>query len=610
MDPPPVAEIWRTLKRGWRTMLLVELSCTVMATSLLAPLVAGLIQLAVSLSGESALSDAAIAGYVLSPAGALASLVVGAVVVVFQLIGYAAMLVAARAYVRGDSSHVLEVFYCLMLALPVMWRLAWRFLLRVGLWLLPFAGVVALIHYCLLSEKDINYYLAERPPEFWVASGLAGTVVVVCLFTLIRLTLVWVHALPLVLFRRLPPAEAIRLSRLHSVGQRHWLFRGLSIWAIAMPIAGSILNAPWTSLSLWAARNLVGHLDWLLAAMGGCFALSIATAWLVKTAGFSLLAIHNMMLYTSSGLDDGQIHGKRIERRIGRHGRLAVAGALFFGAGAVVLASEWMESLHHDGPAVIIAHRGASFAAPENTLAAVKAAMEAGADWVEIDVQESADGTVMVFHDRDFSRMRGPAKGISLMHDDEIGRIDIGSWKGSEFAAERTPRLAEVLSLCKGRAGVLIELKYYGHQQKLEQRVVDVVEAAGMSDQVMVMSLDYRGLSRLHALRPQWKVGLLSSVRLGNLAKLDLDFLGLNARTTSRRQIEEARQQGLQTFVWTVNDPLDISVMLGRGVDGVITDDPALARSVRQTRAESGFGENLLLDLAAMLGRKPASYHQ
>jgi glycerophosphoryl diester phosphodiesterase len=157
---------------------------------------------------------------------------------------------------------------------------------------------------------------------------------------------------------------------------------------------------------------------------------------------------------------------------------------------------------------------------------------------------------------------------------------------------------------------VLIELKYYGHSQRLEERVVGLVEAAGMADQVMVMSLSHEGVRKIRQLRPDWKVGLLSSVAVGNVTKLDLDFLGLNARTTSRKLVRQAHKRGVQVHVWTVNDPVDMSTMLGRGVDGLITDHPALAREVLEERADASIGEKLLIDLAGVLGKKPPTPQQ
>jgi len=119
------------------------------------------------------------------------------------------------------------------------------------------------------------------------------------------------------------------------------------------------------------------------------------------------------------------------------------------------------------------------------------------------------------------------------------------------------------------------------------------------------MSLSHEGVRKIRKLRPSWKAGLLSTVAIGNVTKLNLNFLGLNARTTSARLIREAGERGIKIDVWTVNDPVDMAVMLGRGVDGLITDNPALAREVMEKRARASFGERMLFDLAAVLRRKP-----
>ena len=586
-------------------MLAVYLIFTLIAATLTAPLATTIIQVAVSFSGETALSDTEIATRIFSPAGALAALLIGALVLTLQLLGYAALLIPARSLLGGGTCDVASVFPRLFPALPCLLRLSLRFLLWLAVASLPFAGLIALIYHFLLGGHDINFYLAEKPPVFLIAVSLAVVVMSFHLLAMARIATGWVHALPLAIFHREKPDAAIRISRETAVGERKIVFYGLVAWGVFTPLASSLLTAPWSSTAMWAAGHLQDRLEWLVAVLGLCFAMAMITGWLVGFMGMSLLALHNMRIYQESGLDHEAASNAQPARHFQLPPSAAIAAGLVVCAGTVFLSHRWLDSLHDEREAVVIAHRGASAIAPENTLAAVRAAIDAGADWVEIDVQESADGTVMVFHDSDFKRMGGPAKGIWQLRDAEIAGIDIGSWKSPVFAAERPPSLAEVLTLCKDRCGVLIELKYYGHQQQLEERVVQLVEAANMQDQVMVMSLSQPGIRKIRELRPQWKVGLLSSVSLGNVTKLKLDFLGLNARNTSRKLVAEAHRRNIDIHVWTVNSPVDMANMLARGVDGLITDDPKLAREVLAERAEATFGEKLLLDLAAVLGKKP-----
>jgi len=605
--PMALREILAAFRRGWGTLAVVSLAVVAVTVAVVGPLGALMLQAVVSWSGEEALSDTAIADFVLSPLGAVLGVGMAGVWTAIQLLGYSAQLVPARALLSGAEARWLEVPKLLGPALPRLLRVSLRFVLWLGVWSVPFLAMDAVIFAGLLGENDINYYLAERPREFWWAVGLAVTVGLAHAVAVARLATGWVHVLPLILFRGASPGAALRLSARAAVGQRKWIFGGLVLWVLGTPLVGSVLTLPWSTFALWAAEQWQRQPSVLVVALGLALSLSLLTQWIVSTVGGSLIVLHHMRLYRLAGLEEASPRGRAAGHASFAGWMPAAAGGIGLCAVSGWLSFQWLESLHTEHPAVVIAHRGASAVAPENTLAAVRAAVEAGADWVEVDVQESADGTVFVFHDRDFKRFRGPGRSIPELRDAEIDSIDIGSWKSPDFAAERAPRLADVLALCKGRSGVLIELKYYGPAQRLEERVIGEVEAAGMADHVMIMSLNHAGVRVVRRLRPQWKVGLLSTVALGDLTRLDVDFLGLNARTVTRSLLESAGRRGLKVHVWTVNDPLDMAAQLGRGVDGLITDDPALAREVLMERAEATFPEKLLLTVAGLTGRKPPS---
>jgi glycerophosphoryl diester phosphodiesterase len=130
-----------------------------------------------------------------------------------------------------------------------------------------------------------------------------------------------------------------------------------------------------------------------------------------------------------------------------------------------------------------------------------------------------------------------------------------------------------------------------------------------MTGQVMFMSLSYDGIQVLRRLRPDWKVGLLSSVAVGNLANLDVDFLALNGRAASRHMIRQAHKRGKEVMVWTVNDTVAMASMIGRGADGLITDEPALAREVLEKFRQLEPSQRVLLQLADFFDR-PGLYKE
>ena len=250
----------------------------------------------------------------------------------------------------------------------------------------------------------------------------------------------------------------------------------------------------------------------------------------------------------------------------------------------------------------IIAHRGGALHYPENTAAAIEHGIEAGADWIEIDVQETADGEVAVIHDSDFMKVAGVELKIWDTTLADLAEIDIGERFNPAFARERTPLLRDVLEQTRDRSKLLIELKYYGHDVALEQKVVDLVEAAGMADQIAVMSLKYPAVQKMRALRPDWRAGVLAATAIGDLVGLEGDFVAVSTVTATPRRIREADDADKAIYAWTVNDALGMSRMISRGVDGLITDDPATARKVLEVRAQLSAPERLLLSLADIIG--------
>jgi len=193
---------------------------------------------------------------------------------------------------------------------------------------------------------------------------------------------------------------------------------------------------------------------------------------------------------------------------------------------------------------------------------------------------------VIVEHDRDFMRAAGARLEVWQATNDDLGDLDIGSSFAPEFSDQRVPTLRQVLELAKGRAGVFIELKYYGRTVELEEKVVELVEETGTASEVVIMSLNYDGLRKTAALRPDWTYGLLNAVAIGDLTRLDVDFLALTANATSLSMIRQTHKRDMKIYAWTIDDPVQMWVMMSRGVDGIITDRVALAHQIRELRAE------------------------
>jgi glycerophosphoryl diester phosphodiesterase len=235
-------------------------------------------------------------------------------------------------------------------------------------------------------------------------------------------------------------------------------------------------------------------------------------------------------------------------------------------------------------------------------MAAFERAIADGADWIELDVQENADGVVIVQHDSDFMRAAGVPLEVWRATAEDLADLDIGSSFAPEYSNQRVPTLREILELAKGKIGVVIELKYYGHNINLEQKVIDLVEETGMTSDIVIMSLDYDGIRRTAALRPDWTYGLLNAVAIGDLTNLDVDFLALTGKSTTASMVRHAHRNDMMIYPWTVNDPVQMWVMMGRGTDAIITDRVALANRIKEIRSDVTPVGRLIIGIAGELG--------
>lgn len=595
------------LGANWRPFLAIHLAVTLLIFVVLAPLATVLLRTAVSLSGDAALSDQDILFFVLSPGGFVAFLVLVSIFSIIVFLEYAALIMTAWLVEKGKAVPVTGVLKYLAGQAGRLFGLAFWILLRVLLYSAPFAALLAGIYLVLLSDFDINFYLSQKPGEWYAALALAGVVALGWGVLMLYLASGWIFSLPLLLLGDGRPGKAIAASVEACRGQRTDVLRSVLLW-LALSVGLGLLAALVSWLLAWLLLpSDAGSINTLLLALGFLSLIGFLESFLVSFISTSVLSLMILKLFRAYGLwrlADLDVYTKVRAASSIRLSRGAIAGTL---AGGVLLAAVLvvglLNSLDLESETRVMAHRGASGAFPENTLAAIQGAIDSGADWVEIDVQEAADGEIVVIHDSDLKRVGSSPLVVAESTVTELKWIDIGSWFDLAFSDERVPTLREVLERCQGRIGVNIELKYYGSEQRLEQSVAELVDAFGMAEDVIAMSLSRDGARAMKRLRPEWKVGLLSSVAVGDLAKLDVDFLALNARFATRQLVRHMHKQGKEVFVWTVNDPLGISTMASRGVDAIITDEPALAVSLLRERSQLDPHERMLLALAELFDK-------
>ena len=239
----------------------------------------------------------------------------------------------------------------------------------------------------------------------------------------------------------------------------------------------------------------------------------------------------------------------------------------------------------------VVAHRGASGDAPENTLAAAVEALAQRADSIEVDVRRTADGHLVLLHDATLARTTDvervfPARALAPVGSftlEELKRLDAGSWFGPEFAGERIPTFAEFVDRVGGRAGLLVELKDPASYPGIEKEVA--AELGAPRPGVVVQSFDHEAMGRFAEVAPDVPAGWLfdsrpTDARLDEAASAGVTQVNPSFRVTDAALVDAVAARGMETGVYTVNEEADMRRMLDAGVDRIITDRPGVLRGV------------------------------
>lgn len=246
-----------------------------------------------------------------------------------------------------------------------------------------------------------------------------------------------------------------------------------------------------------------------------------------------------------------------------------------------------------------LAHRGLSFTVPENTLAAFRLAIQVGSDGAECDVHRTADGVLILSHDKNAKRTMGRDLDITKTPYEELQNLEAGAWKGKHFAGEKVPTLEEYLLLFKGSGCTpVIEIKQAG----TEKDIVELLRKVDMISDVIIVSFMSASLAEIRKLEPKlafahifsWKIEGSAEDQAESLAtrlieaadKVGTKTVSLNRHMVSKKLVDLLHEKGYFIWVWTVNDVPGMNRYLDWGLDSVTSDRPDVLAEVIKKRAK------------------------
>ncbi|KNF09491.1 glycerophosphoryl diester phosphodiesterase [Gottschalkia purinilytica] len=229
---------------------------------------------------------------------------------------------------------------------------------------------------------------------------------------------------------------------------------------------------------------------------------------------------------------------------------------------------------------LIIAHRGASAYAPENTISSFKKAIEMKSDGIELDVQMTKDNEIVVCHDEMLNRTTNGVGYIKDLTLKEIKALDAGSWYNEKYKGEKIPTLEEVFEIVKDKNILInIELKnIFIHYDGLEEKVVDLIQKKELTDNVIISSFNYPSLIEIKKINRKIKVAPLYMFKFDDLLvhakRINSSGISMISMLIDDKFINDCKDNGFNTYFFTINDRCEMMRVLKKGVSGILTDYP------------------------------------
>ncbi|MCP3741873.1 glycerophosphodiester phosphodiesterase [Rossellomorea sp. BNER] len=231
-----------------------------------------------------------------------------------------------------------------------------------------------------------------------------------------------------------------------------------------------------------------------------------------------------------------------------------------------------------------VAHRGAAGYAPENTIAAFDKAVEMKADYIEIDVQRSKDGELVIIHDTTINRTTDGSGNVKDLTFHQLRSFDAGSWMGEEFSGEKIPTFDEILDRYHGKVGILIELKAPELYPGIEEEVAEELKERNLdkpqNEKIIIQSFNFESMKKINSLLPKVPVGVLTS-SIADTTDEALkefstyaDYFNPSYRMVTKNLVNRVHSLDMKISSWTVRSQEAADFLLEMDVDAIITDYP------------------------------------
>ncbi len=578
------------MRRNWRQMAVYALIIWVLNVVFLAPPTSWVLKKLGS-NGDVIVGNYGISEWLFSAQGIAYVLLAGALIPFSVILYVVGLFWIVNASIDETALSIRESMARVFVAIPRLMRFS---LYVFGACLVPvllLAIGLGVIYLSLLTRHDINYYKTVHPPQWYWSLALGGTWVLCWGIAVGYLALRSIFVLPIWIEGGHTVRQAYRVSWKKTQGKLKplvcvfglflaiWLLAGIVLEGGIFAIAGIVLTHLTFSVNgilyiasvhllvstlLEAVLNFIG-MAWCICIWVVCYRKAVDSISVRRPV--SEVASKQLMTLLL----------KILRPRV----MFPIIAALLIISGLFSVWMFWNAPDKMPMP-LVIAHRAGAGAAPENTLAALERAIQDGAtDYVEIDVQLTLDGVIVVAHDKDLMKVANDPRPIRQTNYAEFSQVDIGQLFAPEFKGQRLSTLSEFLEAGKGRVQFLVEFKQSAGTDLVE-KTIQVVNQYGMQDEVVLMSLDLNDIRRAQQLTSDITIGYCVLTEVGDLTQLDVDFVAIQENNITPKLIRAIQGQEMDVCGWTVDEGKRILALVEMGVDGIITNEPVRVTKIAE----------------------------
>ncbi|WP_455529169.1 glycerophosphodiester phosphodiesterase family protein [Ruminococcus sp.] len=585
--------------------LVFELIFKLLLLAVGTPVLALLLKLTMKLSGVTYLNDENLFTYIKHPSTLIVIAIMLFAYAFFSFVELSALAACFSCYNKKQRIYAGGMFRTGLKAFAKAFR---------GTGVTSFLAYMAIMPLAQFSLSSGMFMAPLLPVLRRLFNSLNGGLAVAC-YVLVQLLFIILiisasYSIHYLILTGMPFGECIRKSREKMHGQRRKMVISALLWSVGIVAVIGLLTFGLSFIIVYIIKGF--------SKPGAAFGTALKIlryTWSVFTAVsafFSAPAI--MWLLTEKFMKDVKdedivLPNKGYKKFSRKKGAIIIVS---LAAASMVMNISYLKALTRGNVDLnvgiitrtqVTAHRGFSKVAPENTMPAFQAAMDCGADYIELDLQLTSDGQLVVIHDDKLDRTTNGKGLVERYTYEQLKTLSAGSWfsKDGEFDDVEIPLFSEVLELTGKDIMLNIEIKKSGDPKKTAEKAVELIEEYGIVNSCYVTSFSYPALKKVKQLNPKIKTAFIANLATAtSYAQLPyIDAVSMNYLFVNQSVVNSAHHHGKRIFVWTVDRQSEMQKMMALGVDNIITDRPDKALEIVNSKK---VGDTVLTALKFIFG--------